>query len=517
MKIAIIVPREDHFATAGVRIRYQRIKPRLQAAGHIFELLPIDRLQARSEYAFDTYIFCKCHDARSLLLADTVAKTGAHVGVDLFDDYYSQTHDSRFVHFREWLRRIVPSLTFAVCSTERMRINLATLLPKVPFHIINDPFDELDQERVAATVERNVERALSTHQLDVGWFGIGDNAHFPVGLSDLFAFGGSLSQARRMGFEPRLSILTNSRAMTAERLEMLARLPIPYVLEEWTEELERHLIANSLLCFLPVNAQPFSVVKSLNRAVTTLVGGAQVLSAGYPLYAELGPFIYRDLETLLNDVEDRKTALRRDTVADLRDRLEILGDPDAEASKLISFLNHLPANNRQASLDEDVQAIVHGIGALNVVHKFAKGFGTLSVASPISIANLDYDVRIRFDPSTQKAFAVISQAAYQRLRPLLKRGVKPSQETGEENYYQIQLPANLGWGTEDLLLEDNTSSASIALSTYTAAIEKTLSTLQSLFGEVTVHVSEAKSPYWRQTPRLPLSTDTDLFSDTGTI
>ncbi|WP_230534258.1 hypothetical protein [Microvirga roseola] len=507
MKIAIIVPSEDHFATAGVRIRYQRLKPRLEAAGHRFELVPIDTVDARSEHSFNTYIFCKCHDARSLILADALARAGLHVGVDFFDDYYSQTRDSRFVHLREWLRNIAPSLSFAICSTERMRAGLTVLLPDLPFHIINDPCDGLDPDHVAASIEKNVERALSTRQLDVGWFGMGDNPHFPVGLSDLFAFSEILMQSRRWGFEPRLSVLTNKRSMTAERLEMLARLPVACALEEWTEELEGQLIANSLLCFLPVNAQPFSTVKSLNRAITTLASGAQALSTGYPLYAELDSFIYRDLGTLISDVERGAPALRRETIPKLLESLEALGNPDVEASKLISFLGNMHPLQAESAPSTSVQAVVHGVGALSIVHKLAQRIDLLSVASPLTSLELDFDVRIDFDPSTGGTSAVLSDAALRLLPEPVRQRTAPCPTGGKRNLYQLVLE-NPGWETEDLFLDENARSMSVALSTYASRMEATLAGLRSLFGPIRVYVSESRSPYWPHTHRRPVCIDT---------
>lgn len=499
MRICVTVPSEDHLATAGVRIRYQRIEPWLRAAGHELSLKVIDDVLPKSKAHFDVYVLCKCHDARSIILAAELKARGIHTGADFFDDYYSQEDDSRFVHFRTWLRTIRESLTFTLCSTGPMRDRLRRLVPELPCHIVNDPFDRVDSEDLARKVENKIERARRSNILNIGWFGIGDNPHFPVGLSDLTAFASGLGDFERFGFKPRLSIVTNQRALTPGRLEMLSRLPVPYRLEEWTEDGERQLVAESDVCFLPVNAQPFSVVKSLNRAVTALTGGAQVLSAGYPLYGELGDFIYRNGQSIAEDFKAGRAKLCREALPEFLALMDRLANPDREASALIAFLSGLPSRPRPVDSMPFV-AVIHGRYSTGAVHKYAQRLGHLSVPAAIATGDLNYDIRLLKGGGKGETTLQLSQNATARLKAHLKGKVTPIQPPAGKLVAEMPLPEDLAANWDQKEAGPSNSDA-LFIAQYDKEIGQIEAIVQRHFDVTSVVVSEYASPFWRDGQR----------------
>ncbi|MBC7802698.1 MAG: hypothetical protein H7Y16_02390 [Candidatus Parcubacteria bacterium] len=395
MNICVLVPHADTASQAGVRIRYHRIDRALREAGHSLHILPIQEMAGKNLPAHDAYIISKCHDARALLVAHRLAGSGKPVGVDLFDDYFSQVRDSRHAGMRYWLTALLESLSFVLCSTPAMRELSTRLAPGLPVHVMNDPAPAFDPAQIRATLKRKLERALESRLLRVGWFGIGDNPQFPVGLTDLAALGGELTRLRGQGFDVRLDVLTNLRSMSADGLAMLGRLAIPYAIEEWTEERERNLLGTSLACFLPVNAQNFSVAKSLNRAVSALCSGSQVLSSGYPLYEPLAPFIYRNGRQLLDDLIRGAPLLREQTVPALSRLLGDLASPAREAQSLVAFLDRHRGNAVTAKIvTSPSAAVIYGKSTAGNVHKFAQAIGALSVCSPFCAANLNFDIQI---------------------------------------------------------------------------------------------------------------------------
>ena len=395
MRIGILLSSKEQFAQAGVRIRYKRVEPSLQRLGHTLELIPIQNLTSSATWVHDVYVISKCYDARALIIARLLSQLGIPVGVDLFDDYFSQCADSRFVRLRYWLRALVAHCAFILCSTARMRDLAREYAPNLPMHVMSDPAIGTDAVAIAAAASSKLEAAVKRRRIDVAWFGIGDNPNFSVGLSDLAAFGSEVDRLRGFGYDVHLEVLTNRRSMTPDNLAALGRLATPYTLEEWDEEREHEQLSRSLLCFLPVNARSFSRVKSLNRAITALTAGVQVLSVGYPLYEPLAPFIYRGPRQFLRDLRDCKLAVRPETAQSLADRLNSLADAGQEAVALTEFL----ADIRHASIQfgtSGVIAVVHGRQANGDVHKFAQRLGALSVASPFCKADLNYDVRFTF-------------------------------------------------------------------------------------------------------------------------
>jgi hypothetical protein len=269
---------------------------------------------------------------------------------------------------------------------------------------------------------------------------MGDNPHFPVGLADVAAFGGDLAPLRGRGFQLHLSILTNRRAMTTDGLAMLRRLPVPYSVEEWTEEREGVLLDKSVACFLPVNAQNFSTVKSLNRAVSALCAGAQVLATGYPLYQCLAPFIYADAHKLLDDLNRRTLAVRDDTVQALLGLLQKWADPHGEARALAQFLE---TQARPKSADAYVPAgqpraaIVHGQQTLGEVHKFSQRMQALSVASPFCSGNLNFDLRFPFADHAEGCEVLIAEKHCSLLAPAIRAQLSPHDKILATTYRKL--------------------------------------------------------------------------------
>lgn len=395
MKICCLIKDDAWRKTAGVRIRYDRLMPHLKRQGHALELVAIDAVDPRTPPEADIYLFSKIHDMRSVMLATRLHERGARVGIDVVDDYYSHEGDARFTHLRRWFAMMTPLVDFALCSCPNMAQLLERLIPSTACHILYDPFAALDADHITRTVAVNAARARADKVLRIGWFGIGDNPHFDLGLSDVFAFAHGLSAVRRLGYSPVLEILTNARALTTERLEMLARLPLPWTLEEWSEAGEAELIARSLVCFLPVNAQGFSTVKSLNRCITALTGGAQALSVGFPLYEALSDFVYRDIAALVADLEADKLKLRGETTGQLVQAMVQRGTPRIEAGRLVEFLAErvvAPPAPAPAPGTEPVNAVIHAQNSHSNIHKMAQRMGWLSVAGPYYRKTLHYDV-----------------------------------------------------------------------------------------------------------------------------
>lgn len=393
MKVCIVTPNEDYVTQAGARIRYRRLVEPLRRLGHDLSMRPIGSIRSREDFDADVLLLSKCHDARAALVTRRARRLGIPVGIDLFDDYFSQKGDPRFARLRAWLAAMTETCDFILCSTPAMKAVAAAQAPGLPSHVMNDPFERFDAGALATLLAQKRERVAATGVLEIAWFGTGDNPHFPVGLADVVAFSDQLRALTRAGQPVVLHILTNVRAMSPDALAALARLPVRHTLATWSEAAEAALLERCYAAFLPVNAQPFSVAKSLNRAVTALTAGTQVLSVGYPLYALFADFIYRDPRALVADAGAGEARLRPETLGAFADLLRTLADPQQEASQLADFLAGVPAPARLTEPDI-FAAVVHGRESGVAVHDCARTLGALSVASPLMGQPLDYDVRM---------------------------------------------------------------------------------------------------------------------------
>lgn len=500
MKICVIAPTQEYLNLAGVRIRYLRIEEHLRAQGHQLSIEVIETFRALSHFKHDVYLFSKCYDARSVLIARLLSKTGKLVGIDFFDDYFSQKNNSSFVCHREWARTMAEFVDFFLCSTLRMQEAISAYMPDIPSHILNDPFDNIDLDKIAATSERNLERTLSTGQLEVAWFGVGDNPHFAVGLRDLFAFRSDLHDLGRSGFTVKLSILTNRRALTAEGLEMIRRLPVSYSLDEWSVDKEAALLANSLVAFIPVNSQPFSIVKSLNRAVSALTNGAQVLSSGYPLYEQFGSFIYRDAHTLLADIVRKQLVMRKQTLPDLQRLFAECADPVREAEKLAVFLAKQLKQNRLAiqskTVPEASLGLIHGARSPGECHKFAQRFRYLSISSPFGTEGPNYDVRFVFVTDNQTLEVQLDERAWSKLKPGFEHLLEPKASRTGRAVKSLNLSALFPDESDLIAKVFKSNHIALKLTRYGAVMNAVRQVIISIFPGIELYLSETEAPYW---------------------
>ncbi len=484
MKIAVLIPSEDYRDNAGARIRYGRIAPAFLAAGHQMVLEDINSFDPlMSDYAVT--IISKCHDARSLLCARALTARGLRVGVDLFDDYFSQVHDSRMARYRDWLTELAPMIDFVLCSTPAMAKVAHLYDATIPVHVMNDPMAPQSIDELSSILARKKTATIETRTIDLCWFGMGDNPHFRVGLSDLAAFGAELAEASMMGFSVRLKVLTNRRALDADGLSLLARLPLDVTVEEWSPAGEAAALAQATACILPVNAQQFSIAKSLNRAVSALNAGCQVLALGYPLYAPLHALIYRDILTLVSDLGQGRALLRAETLGTYTALIETLASPENEAGNLVQFLEAAPEASRHVRQSAIPQmAVIHGSLTSGVVHKFAARLGALAVRSPFCTAKLGYDVFFGGRIGQRSLDMFISERSLGRLLPEVREKARKVGTIADRPVWALSSrgePDDSNWSEAPLALQ---------IAVYTAAMDDIRRQITAAFGPVGVILSE---------------------------
>ena len=484
MKLTVLVPSEDYRNYAGARIRYGRLAPELGRIGIDLTLADIGAFDAVADDG-DALLISKCHDARSLVAAAAAQERGRLVGVDLFDDYFSQRADSRLARFRTWLTQLLQSSDFALCSTQAMAEVIETYRQGFPVHIINDPEPEVDVEQVRRRLGEKLTSARTEQRLGIAWFGVGDNPHFRVGLHDLAAYAGALRPLVDSAFDVELTVLTNARALTVEGLSLLAAIPVRTRVAEWSEAAETELLANSFACFLPVNAQPFSAAKSLNRAVTALSAGCQVISEGFPLYRELGELIYRDVDEFLGDLARGAMKHSRMTIRKYRRAIEQSASPRGEAERLAEFLENL---GRRADSPNGPIVLVQGQSPNGLAHKAVKALKGLSVASPYCAAGLGFDVIFRGGEGALGMY--VSDSATGRLRPNLKERLTINTMISDRRFWLV--PESGSSAPDQRSTDEDWQSAPLPfqIATYGVTMAKIREMVDAAFGPCRVLISE---------------------------
>lgn len=500
MKIGIIVSSEEALKQAGVRIRYRRIEKHISAFGHSLGLHVVDSVNNAEMMQADFWVFSKCYDSRSVMLARRMQEMGKRVGADFFDDIFSQQNDSRLTPARSWIRDILPYLDFGMCSTPRMAQTLYDLLPKIPIHILNDPINRFEIAAIARNVREQHALAWETKRLAVAWFGVGDNPRFPVGLSDLVAFDAELRRLETSGFSVDLTILTNQRSLTRDGLELLSRLPVSYHLELWSEQAERKLLNESLIAFLPVNAQNFSMVKSLNRAVSALSRGCQILSVGHDLYQPLHPFLYRSAGELLADLQDGQLKVRPETLGDLADLLHRWSSASVEAGRLLDFLSMLPWRSPSP---ERTFAILNGLDSPGKVHKMVQQMGGLSVALPFTGGKMNYDLAFSLAIGPRHLELQLSKRAGKSLSSQFQECLYSKGDELESKGLIVEVPEVLAARIEAA----QTASIAMIATLYEKVVQDVADIASTLFPLDNILLSEVAEPvsaYPLPSPAIPI-------------
>jgi hypothetical protein len=487
MKLTVLVPSAEYRAYAGARIRYDRVRSELAELGFTLLLEDIGTFDPATADC-DALLISKCHDARSLIAASALSDRGALVGVDLFDDYYSDPTDSRLLRYREWLGQLVNLCDFALCSTDVMADVAHQIRSDLPIHVLNDPAPDVDAVCLANQVERKLTDARNDGRLHVAWFGVGDNRYFDVGLTDLFAYSALLGELRRAGMDVGLTVLTNRRSLTADGLSLISRLPVKSQVREWSETAERELLRDAFLAFLPVNAQPFSRAKSPNRAFTALSAGSQVLSAGYPLYAALDRFIYRDAKSFVDDWARGSMRLSAHTVGEYLRASDALANAKTEAAKFATFLSRLREQlQTRPSLPV---ALVHGFGTRGEAHHLIRSVNGLSVASPYCSAPLDFD--IVFEGEADAVEMLVSAAASARLLPQVRKYAKRDR-IGGRRFLRVSTSAGRWHSRPASRQQSHNEPIAYQLATYSETMRAIERQLQGILGPTRVIFSETSA------------------------
>lgn len=499
MRLCVLIPSEEYRNFAGARIRYGRIIDPLGAQGWSLDLREIGEFDPRhSDY--DIHIISKCHDARALICAHLLRRSGKIVGVDLFDDYFSQRNDPRLARYRTWLADLIKMVDFAMCSTPTMAVVARTYRKEVPVHVMNDPADGPKKPDLRETLERKLTQAGESRSFSVAWFGVGDNPNFPVGLSDLTAFGMGLRPLAGSDWHCRLKVLTNERALTADHLAGLRRLPLQPEISIWSEEAERTLLEESLLCFLPVNAQNFSMAKSLNRAVSALTAGCQVLSNGFPLYDRFEPLIYVNVAAFLTDLKSGALKLGPDTLPLYDQLIEEVASGKKEASALARFLGSLVESRRAERVSDSSRLIViHGVSSTPAVHALAQKMGALSVGSPFCTGRFNFDALFRIKGKGQLALHV-AKDSLDKLHSSVRTSMKPAGKLFGQPYWSAN-DGNEGVESDS----DLNNNPAVLISRHKPVLKDMGRALMEAFGEGAVILSEMSA--------LPLETTAASLQD----
>ena len=339
MRIIFIVGSPQSLTAAGVRIRYKRLQPFFHDKQLSTSIIPIKDISERDIQESDVVIISKVFSSDSLYIIALCRSLGVKVGIDLFDDYFSDHRLSVFRKLRDWLELASKAADFLICSTKRMKHVASQFIQPELVHIINDTKDPKVTFSETKTLLDQKSNYISHYKsLNILWFGIGDNPYFNVGINDLSSYSNALFRINKLTSSINFTILTNERALSSTNLAKISRLPIKPKLETWSDFKEIEYLKNTHLAFMPVSHQNFSIAKSANRCLTALTYGCQVLSNGYGLYSDFSDLIYSSTREFATDYTNSSFKFSQDTLPVFKNICKNTYDCEEEVTKFAQFL-----------------------------------------------------------------------------------------------------------------------------------------------------------------------------------
>ena len=347
MKALIIYPNAEWMNSGGSRIRYKRLEPFINAKNMELVFIPINKISVELLKEANIALIVKVYGLDSIRIISFCKSFGIAVGIDLFDDYFSDETLNLLHDKYNWIKIASIMCNFIICSTERMKEISATFVPKELIHIVKDTCDpNILPKETGELISQKIKSWKASGNLNILWFGIGDNPYFEVGIKTLANYSNSLFQFRKSFGSVKFTILTNERALTQENLSFISNLPIEANVELWSSQLEAKLLRESHVALIPVSHQQFSIAKSSNRCITALSYGCQVLSNGYNLYSDFTDLIYSSTGELIHHYQYRQDSLKfnNDSLKEFIDKCNRNYNPEAQADRMVKFIKKTIAN-----------------------------------------------------------------------------------------------------------------------------------------------------------------------------
>ncbi|HVL06287.1 MAG TPA: hypothetical protein VM388_09870 [Acidimicrobiales bacterium] len=263
------VPAAYTEAIASARLRCYRPARALAEAGWNSRILT-RHLPSRP----DVVVFQKAYGPAHLALASRMQRRGAAVVFDLCDNhFYATSDDPRSAERVERLRRMIGLADVVTASTP----TLASRIDHPRVVVVDDAIDVAGPALDASPVTR---RRLV-------WFGNAGSEAEHYGMADLGAILHDLSQvAKTVSCE--LVVVSNS-APAFERYVGGSGLEARY--QPWTPASVERALRSADIALLPVQANEFTLCKTANRVVTSLLHGLATVAGRIPSYEEFSPYI----------------------------------------------------------------------------------------------------------------------------------------------------------------------------------------------------------------------------------
>jgi glycosyltransferase involved in cell wall biosynthesis len=231
--------------------------------------------------AYDVVVFQKAYRAADLELAKRLSANGVKLVFDLCDNHFFNPDDRPdLIERADRLRRMIDMVDAVTVSSPV----LGELVQKDQTFVVDDALDSTTREAPRRLFPGRPTWGRGPHLV---WFGNVGSESPRFGIVDLARIVPELNCLhRRIPFH--LTVITSSRE-AFDRYLGAAGFATRY--RPWTRQTFRSILSRADVSLLPISVNPFTVCKTSNRVVTSLMLGVPVVADLIPSYEEFMPYI----------------------------------------------------------------------------------------------------------------------------------------------------------------------------------------------------------------------------------
>jgi len=284
---------------------------------------------ASSPRRYDAVVFQKSYSDTDIAFAERLREDGCKVVLDLCDNhFYNPGADPALAERAVRLRRMIAVADeIAVSSVALGRVVEEEMAR--PATVIDDAVHSPPLNSAKRILHHWHARALAGSALRVVWFGSAGTENPPFGLIDTARIVPALERLHRS--RPlRLTVISDSEPLFEK---YLGGVGFPTAFCKWKAATFPYLLRTQDVCIVPIGLNPFTVCKTNNRPLLSLLSGVPVVADCIPSYEEFSDFVlFGDYEDNLRRYAD-DASLRTAHVAAGRRFIEAKYAPEAIAAQ----------------------------------------------------------------------------------------------------------------------------------------------------------------------------------------
>ena len=248
---------------------------------------------------YSLVIFQKTYTNEDLTTADFLKKRAVKVAFDLCDNHFFNPAQSAEAEDRIRRLRKMIDLADAISVSNK---GLGDLTHR-PYTVIDDMLEFSIHSKLARKIFKPFFNIIKDDSLRLVWFGAAGSEAPRFGMIDIERVIPELNELSRH-FKIQLSIISNSKEKYRKYLGS-ARFLTKYY--EWNSVTFPYIMQKQDISLIPIDQNPFTIYKTNNRPVLSLLLGLPVVADRIPSYEVLSDFIRfgdwkRNIEAYWRDV-----------------------------------------------------------------------------------------------------------------------------------------------------------------------------------------------------------------------